>query len=86
MRARRSKDQIVVEILSMCERGENITRIVYQTNTNFAIVRAYLTLLMKNYLLECQESYPKIYKTTAKGIELRDRLGGLHKLIGEMKI
>lgn len=58
MRERRSKDQIVVEILHLCEDGENITRIVYRTNTSFAIVKAYLHILMKNNLLEFIEASP----------------------------
>jgi len=86
MRARRSKDQIVMEILSMCEKGENITRIVYRTNTSFAIIKGYLSLLMKNDLLICQEHSPRIYKTTEKGLAMRDRLEGLHKLMEGLKI
>ncbi len=75
MRARRSKDQIVIEILSRCENGENITEIVYQTNTNFTTIRTYLNHLTKNDLLERQASTtPILYKTTAKGIEMRNRL------------
>jgi predicted transcriptional regulator len=75
MRVRRSKDQIVIEILSRCENGENITKIVYQTNTNFTTTRSYLNILMKNDLLERQgTTSPILYKTTAKGIEMRNRL------------
>lgn len=86
MRARRSRDQIVVEILSMCEKGENITRIVYRTNTSFAIIKKYLSLLMQNDLLICQENSPRIYKATEKGLAMRDRLEGLHKLMEGLKI
>lgn len=74
MRGRRSKDQIVIEILSRCENGENITKIVYQTNTNFTTIRTYLNFLTKNDLLQCQGTSPILYKTTAKGIEMRNRL------------
>ena len=38
IRARRSKDQIVLEILRICANGENVTKIVYQTNTNFTTI------------------------------------------------
>ena len=75
MRGRRSKDQIVIEILSRCEYGENITKIVYQTNTNFTTIRTYLNLLTKNDLLERQgATSPILYKTTAKGTEMMNRL------------
>ena len=86
MRARRSKDQIIVEILNMCEKGENLTSIVYRTNTSFAGIKAYLAVLMKNDLLICQDASPRIYKTTPKGREMRDRLEKLHKLMESLKI
>ncbi len=86
MRVRRSKDQIVIEILGLCANGENITKIVYQTNTNFTIVRTYLVLLMKNELLDCQETSPRLYKTTAKGIEMMDRLRGLQEMMKELRM
>ena len=86
MRARRSKDQIIVEILNMCEKGENLTSIVYRTNTSFAGIKAYLAVLMKNDLLICQDASPRIYKTTPKGREMRDRIEKLHKLMEGLKI
>lgn len=86
VRSRRSKDQIMAEILNMCEAGENITRIVYRTNTSFTIIKEYLSVLMKNDLLECQEGSPRIYKATVKGLEMRDRLEGLHKLMEGLKV
>jgi len=86
MRARRSKDQVIVEILNMCEKGENLTSIVYRTNTSFAGIKAYLAVLMKNDLLICQDASPRIYKTTPKGREMRDRLEKLHKLMESLKI
>ena len=86
MRARRSKDQIIVEILNMCEKGENLTGIVYRTNTSFAGIKAYLTVLIKNDLLICQDASQRIYKATPKGLEIRDRLERLHKLMEGLKI
>ncbi len=86
MRVRRSKDQIIVAILDICEKGENLTTIVYRTNTSFATIKAYLNVLMKNDLLICQDTSPRIYKTTPKGLEIRDRLEGLHKLMEGLKI
>ncbi len=79
MRERRSKDRIILEVLSICADGENITRIVYRANTNFTTVRAYLDTLIKNGLIEpvLQES-PTLYKTTQKGIHFRNRLKMLH--------
>jgi predicted transcriptional regulator len=86
MRARRSKDQIVIEILSRCANGENITKIVYQTNTNFTTTRAYLDLLTKNKLLELQDTSPRLYKTTVKGIEIMNRLRDIQKVVVELVV
>ena len=87
MRGRRSKDQIVIEILSQCENGENITKIVYQTNTNFTTTRSYLNILMKNDLLERQgTTSPILYKTTAKGIEMRNRLRRIQTTVEKLAV
>jgi predicted transcriptional regulator len=86
MRERRSKDQIMIEILSRCANGENITKIVYQTKTNFTTTRAYLDLLTRNNLLECQDTSPRLYKTTAKGIEMMNRLRQIQKVVGELVV
>jgi len=75
MRERRSKDRIILEVLSICADGENITRIVYRANTNFTTIRAYLDMLIKNGLVEpLQQESPTLYKTTQKGIQVRNRL------------
>ena len=87
MRGRRSKDQIVIEILSQCENGENITKIVCQTNTNFTTTRSYLNILMKNDLLERQgTTSPILYKTTAKGIEMRNRLRRIQTTVEKLAV
>ena len=86
MRERRSKDQIVIEILSRCADGENITKIVYQTNTNFTTIRTYLNHLTKNDLLECQGTSPILYKTTAKGIEMMNRLKQIQSAVKELTV
>jgi len=86
MRERRSKDRIIMEILSRCANGENITRIVYQTNTNFTTVRAYLNLLTKNNLLECQGTSPILYRTTAKGIETMNRLRQIQEVVKKLVV
>jgi predicted transcriptional regulator len=86
MRGRRSKDQIIIEILSRCANGENITKIVYQTNTNFTTIRAYLDLLTENNLLECQGTSPILYKTTAKGIETMNRLRQIQKVVNGLAV
>ncbi|HOV81242.1 MAG TPA: winged helix-turn-helix domain-containing protein [Methanothrix sp.] len=79
MRTRRSKDQIIFEILRICAGGENITKIVYQTNTNFTTVKGYLSLLMKNGLIERDSSSPRLYRSTSKGLEMMNRIKELRR-------
>ncbi len=74
MRERRSKDRIILEILEICVDGENITRIVYRANTNFTTIRAYLDMLIKNDLIESVQGSPTLYRTTQKGMHVRNRL------------
>ncbi len=79
MRERRSKAGIILEVLSICVDGECITRIVYRANTNFTTIKAYLDMLIKNGLVEpLQQGSPTLYKTTQKGIQVRNRLEMLH--------
>jgi predicted transcriptional regulator len=74
MRERRSRDRIMLEVLSICIDGENITKIVYKVNTNFTTIRAYMDFLIKNGLIESINGTPMLYKTTQKGIIVRNRL------------
>jgi len=86
IRARRSKDQIILEILRICTDGENVTKIVYQTNTNFTTVKGYLNLLMKNGLVECNTSSPRIYRATGKGQEMMKRLREIHRELEQLVV
>jgi predicted transcriptional regulator len=68
MPAKRSKDQIVLEILTTClGDGASKNRIVYQVNLNFHTVEAHLDLLQKNGLLDAIPGEHMMYKTTPKG-------------------
>jgi len=58
MRGRRSRDRIIQEILSICAEGENVTRIVYQVNTNFTIIKSYMKALIKSGLIETLPGTP----------------------------
>jgi predicted transcriptional regulator len=81
MRERRSRDQIILEILGICAEGENVTRIVYRANTNFTTIRSYLDTMIRNGLVECLPGPTKIFKTTSKGMAMKDRL---KKLLEEL--
>ncbi len=85
MRERRSKDRIIYEILRICADGANITRVVYQANTNFTTIRACLDMLIKNDLVEVLEGSPVRYKTTQKGIAMRNLLRTLHQELDDLR-
>lgn len=86
MRERRSRDRIILEVLSICIEGENITRIVYRANTNFTTVKSYMKFLIKNGLIEVIHGVPTLYKTTEKGINVRNRLKKLREELDEIDI
>jgi len=64
MKMRRSRMDIVVEILDVAKNGVNKTAIVYRTNLNFKLADKYLILLGKQGLLE---NNSEKYITTEKG-------------------
>lgn len=67
---KRSKDEIIMRILSVCSGGANKTKIVYQANLNFKTVNPYIELLVKSGMIELKEGQISVYETTDKGKEL----------------
>lgn len=68
MPIRRSKEQILAQILDLCKGGDaGKTKIVYQVNLNFKTVNNYLCLLRKKGLLETIQGEKILYKTTPSG-------------------
>ena len=68
MPKRRSKDQIIAQILATCqEKSANKTKVVYQANLNFRTVVPYLDQLISKGLLEASADKFPLYRTTAKG-------------------
>ncbi|MBN1235564.1 MAG: winged helix-turn-helix domain-containing protein [Methanotrichaceae archaeon] len=68
---KRSRPEIISEILGICRNGANKTRIVYQANLNFKTINPYLQLLVKNNLIESDQGK---YKTTEKGAVLLENI------------
>jgi predicted transcriptional regulator len=71
---KRSRHTIVAQILDICNSGATKTRIVYQVNLNFRTVGPYIELLTRNGLIESNSGRTILYKTTTKGLRLRDNL------------
>jgi predicted transcriptional regulator len=68
MPQKRSKDQLISQILTSCQgEGAGKTRIVYQVGLNFRTINPYLSLLTKKGHLEAAQGDRPIYRTTPKG-------------------
>ena len=68
---RRSRQQIIYEILKICRNGVNKTTIVYKSNTNFGSVKSYLQYLIENHLIYANQG---VYQTTPNGISLLESI------------
>lgn len=71
---KRSRGEIVAQILDVCKAGANKTRIVYQANLNFRTVDPYLETLIKNDLIEVRPGKYTSYETTQKGSNLLETI------------
>jgi predicted transcriptional regulator len=71
---KRSRQEIISQILEICIDGASKTKIVYQGNLNFKTVNPYLDLLIKNDLIQVKEGHAILYETTPKGIRLLESI------------
>ena len=71
---KRSRNEIISQILEICKNGASKTKIVYQANLNFNSVNPYLDLLIKNDLIRVNEGRVILYETTPKGIRLLETI------------
>jgi len=72
-RRRRSRTEVIGDILSEALGGANKTRLMYHCNLNFMRFNRYLRELLDANLIKCVGSNPEgivLYKTTDKGREL----------------
>ena len=82
---KRTNDVIASEILKICVNGANKTRIVYQANLNFFSAKHYLDRFIERGLLEAiPEGSRIVYKTTPKGMDLKERFERFQSDIGEL--
>ena len=74
---RRSRVEIIADILKAAIEGSNKTRLVYSTNINFTMVNESLELLVERGFIEV---LGKRYYTTESGLEfirIFDKMSGL---------
>lgn len=85
-RERRSRSEVIVDILSEALNGANKTRIMYRANLNFVRFNLYLQELLDKKLIEKIKNNPDgtvFYRTTPAGRQL---LEVLRKAQGFMEI
>ena len=67
---RRSKEEIIEQILEICNKPTNKTKIVYQANLSFHTADPYLDLLVDAGFLETFGDTTIQYRITSKGLEV----------------
>lgn len=81
---RRSRVEVIIDILSEASKGANKTRIMYRSNLNFVCFNKYFKELIKRGLIAEVDSHSngvKIYRTTEKGVRLLRILREINDLI-----
>lgn len=82
---KRSRHNIISEILDICKDGASKTRIVYQANLNFRTVNPYIDLLIKNGLIDVSYGNSVLYKTTEKGMDLLDNFKQINNELKDLR-
>ena len=72
MALRRSRFEIIGEILSLTTNGAKKTSIVYRANLNFNVVNRYLDLLIQEGLVSPAAGSSGKFKITKKGLEFME--------------
>jgi len=67
-RIKRSKVQIMVEILNFCKQPQTKTQVIHSADLSWEMLSKYLSFLGSQSLLKIQLS-PKKYATTQKGLK-----------------
>lgn len=71
---RRSNDLIALQILRLCLKGASKTRVMYQANLNYFMVKSYLDNLTRNgFIVEIPMGSRVVFKTTDKGMEWKEK-------------
>ena len=78
---RRSKEQIIEEILNICKEPAGLTKIVYLCNLNFKVARLHLNRLNDAGLLDVSGTNQILYRTTPKGMQALEYINAFRPLL-----
>jgi len=81
MVGRRTREQIIADILNSCQEGAHKTTIAETLGLNPTSADDYLNLLTRNGFLEVHSGKLILYQITSKGIELLKHLEVIEQLI-----
>lgn len=81
MIGRRTKEQIIAQILNTCQEGASKTKIAETLGLHPHSVNDYLNLLTRNGFLEDHSDKPFLHQITNRGIELLKHLEVIEELI-----
>lgn len=77
---KRGQIEITADILALCTKAKNKTRIMYKTNLSYTQLKTYIVLLTaKNLLKQISQSYV----TTDKGYRFLEAFAGLNGILEE---
>jgi predicted transcriptional regulator len=71
---KRSKYQIISQILEICIGGAGKTEVVYQANLNFRNAGLYIDSMINSGLLSIKQENGRKYETTEKGLKFLENL------------
>jgi len=79
---KRSKFDIVIEILKICTESRNKTSIVYKSNLNFKVAGEYLQHLTDlGMITQEYQDNKKVFRTTEKGLEMLEKYSDLETTV-----
>jgi predicted transcriptional regulator len=78
---KRSREQIMEDILKVCGEPVSVTKVVYQCNLNFHTVRIHLERLIDAGLLDVSGTDQISYKTTAEGMKALEHINAFRTLL-----
>jgi len=77
---RRCDFEICADLLRVARGGARKTQLVYRANLNFKVVKRYLSVLLRNGLLEVD---PPFYSSTEKGEEFLRLFEKVRAIVGK---
>jgi predicted transcriptional regulator len=78
---KRSREQIMENILKVCKEPVSVTKVVYQCNLNFYTVRIHLERLTGAGLIAVSGTDHVSYRTTAEGMKALEHINAFRSLL-----